>query len=133
MKKEIIIVVVIIILIITTHVLTQNYTKKSIEEMYEKLDEIESISKRIERSGEEDASELHKKIEEMQSTWGEINEKMAFYIEHNELEKVNTSLTLMKCHIEMEDYSEGLPELHNTKYILYHIQDKQSLKIINLF
>ena len=39
----------------------------------------------------------------------------------------------MKGYLEMEDYSQGVPELENCIYILYHIQDKQSLKIINLF
>lgn len=133
MKKEIIIVIIIVILIITAHVLTQNYTKESVKKMHERLDDIESMAKQIEESGEGDKKELCNKIEEMQSEWRRINRKMAFYIEHDELEKVNTSLILMKGYLTMEDYSQGVPELENCEYILRHIQDKQSLKIINLF
>ena len=77
--------------------------------------------------------ELANKIDRMQQEWRKMNRNLAFYIEHDELEKVNTSLTLMKGYLEMEDYSQGVPELENCIYILYHIQDKQSLKIINLF
>lgn len=101
--------------------------------MYTKLDEIETISKQIDENGEGDKQELYKKIEDMYSEWREINRKMAFYIEHDELEKVNTSLILMEGYLRMEDYSQGVPELKNCEYILRHIQDKQSLKIINLF
>ena len=133
MKKEIIIVIIIIILIITAHILTQNFTKESIKKMYTRLNDIKNISKQIEESGEGDKQKLNKKIEEMQAEWREINRKMAFYIEHDELEKVNTSLILIKGYLTMEDYSQGVPELEKCEYILQHIQDKQSLKIINLF
>lgn len=133
MKKEIIIVIIIIITIVTLHIYSQNYTKKSIGVMYGKLDEIENIAKQLDETGEGNKEELYKKIDDMQNEWSSINRKMALYIEHDELEKVNSSIILMKGYIQMEDYSQGIPELENCEYILYHIQDKQSLKITNLF
>ena len=58
---------------------------------------------------------------------------MSFYIEHNELEKVNSSLVRFKSYIELEDYQEAITELEECKYILEHIKDKQRMQIINLF
>lgn len=133
MQKEIIIVLIIIVVIIAAHVLTQNYTKSSVKEMDIKLSEIDEYARKLEKKEETNKDELMNKIENMQQDWRTINRNLAFYIEHDELEKVNTSLTLMKGYLDMEDYSQGVPELENCIYILYHIQDKQSLKIINLF
>lgn len=139
MQKEIFIVVIIIIAIIIAHMVTQNYTKESISIMKEKLDEIEQIAKKIDESekknieGKESKEELSKKINNIREQWRNINRKMAFYIEHDELEKVNTSLIIMEGYLTMEDYSQSIPELENCEYILQHIQDKQSLQIINLF
>lgn len=133
MQKEITIVTIIIITIIASHILTQNYTKKCVKEMDTKLSEIDHYARQLEKDEQTDKAKLMTQIEEMQQAWRKINRNLAFYIEHDELEKVNTSLTLMKGYLEMEDYSQGVPELENSIYILYHIQDKQSLKIINLF
>lgn len=133
MQKELIIVSIIIAVIIASHVLTQNYTKQCVSRMYEKLSQIDEYARKIEKNEESDKEELSRKINIMQNEWKGMNKNLAFYIEHDELEKVNTSLTLMKGFLEMEEYSQGIPELENCIYILYHIQDKQSLKIINLF
>lgn len=139
MQKEITIILIIIIVIITAHIVTQNYTKKSVLFMTEKLNEIEDIAKQIDENDKQNIDskemqdELSKKINDIRTEWSKINKNMAFYIEHDELEKVNTSLILMDGYLNMEDYSQGVPELENCEYILRHIKDKQSLQIINLF
>ena len=50
MQKEITIILIIIIVIITAHIVTQNYTKKSVLFMTEKLNEIEDIAKQIDEN-----------------------------------------------------------------------------------
>lgn len=139
MQKEIVIVIIIIILIIGTHSISQSYTQKSVSLMTEKLNEIEEIAKKLDEDDKqnidspEKKEELSQKISDIRTEWQKINKNMAVYIEHDELEKVNTSLILMDGYLSMEDYSQGVPELENCEYILRHIKDKQSLQIINLF
>lgn len=136
MQKEIIIVIIIVILIITAHVVTQNYTKKSIALINEEISNVQKIGKQLEESeqtNKEKENELLEKMKDVRDRWQQINKNMSFYIEHDELEKVNTSLILSEGYLSLQEYKEGIPELENCKYILKHIQDKQSLKTINLF
>ncbi len=127
MRKEIIIVLLIIVIIFATDIITQNFTKNSISVMNEKLDNIKAyvINNEI--------NNLNLEIKDLNEKWTDINNKMSFYIEHDELEKVNSSLVKFKSYIELEEYSEAVPELEECKYILDHIKEKQRLKIINLF
>lgn len=145
MRKEIIIVIVIAIAIIITDTLTQKYTKNSFLEINNKLDEIKEVGKILENEKElkenENTSDeyinnkrqLEEKIDDMQNIWRKTNYMTSFYIEHDELEKVNSAMTKFKTYFELEEYGEAIPELENCKYILQHIKDKSAMKIINLF
>ena len=133
MQKEIIIVVIIIIAIIATDALTQKYTKNSFMKINNQLDEIKIIGKELEENDKSKKEELKDKIEKLQQDWKKINKKTAFYIEHDELEKVNASMTKFNSYFELEEYTEAIPELENCKYILNHIKEKESMQFINLF
>ncbi len=129
MIKELVISIVIVICIVSGNVITQNYTKKAVEETTQSLQELreEMINEDIEK---EKASE---KIELIHHNWDNYYEKLAYYIEHNELEKVETQLTGIKGYIEKEEYTEAIPELDKGVYILYHIKDKNAVNLKNIF
>lgn len=142
MQKEIIIVIIIVIAIISADILTQRYTKNGFENINNQLDEIKIIGKELEKlkesqndilKSQEKKKQLEEKIEEMQNDWKKINKTTAFYIEHDELEKVNASMTKFKSYFELEEYTEAIPELEDCKYILNHIKEKESMQFINLF
>lgn len=135
MQKEIVIVLAIVIVIVTLDVLTQNYTKNSFLNINIKLDEIKEIGELLEKgeASDEKKEKLTKKIEELKNEWKLVNKRTAFYIEHDELEKVNTSMTKFKSYFELAEYTEAIPELENCKYILNHIKEKEAMQIINLF
>ena len=78
-------------------------------------------------------TKLEETIEKMQNDWREINRKTAFYIEHDELEKVNSAMVKFKSFFSLEQYEEAISELENCRYILNHIKEKSALEIINLF
>ena len=142
MQKEIIIVIVIVIIIISADVLTQKYTANSFTDINNQLDEISIIGKELEEieklennslESQEKKKELEEKIDNMQDDWRKINKRTAFYIEHDELEKVNASMTKFRSYFELEEYTEAIPELEDCKYILNHIKEKESMQFINLF
>ena len=58
---------------------------------------------------------------------------MAVYIEHNELEKVETELTGLRSSIENEEYSDAQNELARAQYLLKHIEEKNKLSWKNIF
>ena len=142
MQKEIIIVIIIVIAIISADILTQKYTKNGFENINDQLDAIKVIGKELEElkesqnailESQEKKKRLEEEIGEMQNDWKKINKTTAFYIEHDELEKVNASMTKFKSYFELEEYSEAIPELEDCKYILNHIKEKEAMQFINLF
>lgn len=131
MKKELIICIIIVFLIIIGNIITQNYTKECVSQMNEKLDILKEASLNAELETEN--SEVSKQVREIENKWNEYQEKLAYYIEHDELEKVESQIYTMKGFNEIEKYDEIIPELEKCVFILEHIQDKTKINIKNIF
>ena len=129
MKKELIICTIIVISIIIGNIITQNYTKETINITTQKLDELKS------KITQEDilTEEVKNEILEIYDEWNKRHDKLAFYIEHDELEKVETDLTSLKSFIEVQEYKEAVSELDKTIYILKHIEEKNAFNLKNIF
>ena len=65
--------------------------------------------------------------------WREKYEKLAFFIEHDELEKVETELTELTAYIKIEEYEEAINPLETSIFILNHIKEKFRLNMKNIF
>ena len=129
MYKEIIISTVIIFSIFFLDYITQKYTDKTINTAIKDLTEIKG------KIAEDnvDKEKVLKEIDEKYEKWLGYHKKLAFYIEHNELEKVETDYIAGKNFIEVEEYESAFSELSKTIFILEHIHDKYSIKWANIF
>ena len=127
MHKELIICVILVILIIIGDVVTQNYTKKTVNYITEKL---ESLKQSLQEDSKENANEEISKIDEK---WQEVHDKLAYYIEHDELEKVETDFTACKSLVSTGDYGQAISELEKMAFVLEHITDKYSFNLVNIF
>lgn len=128
MKKEIIICCVIIIAVIILNIITINYTKDSVESLKIELSEIKED---IEQ--EKEVNSVNEKITDLKNNWEERYEKLAYYIEHDELEKVHLYIVGLDSNVNSEEYSQAIGELDKCVYILEHIEDKYSLNLKNIF
>ena len=126
MYKEIIISAVLLVFIFTANYFTRNYTQKSIEEVTQKL---ESLKTEMLEKGEQTGE----KYDELEKIWLEKYEVLAYYIEHDELEKVSSELFQLKGSIQTDQVDEGIPTIENCKLILDHIKDKDKFEIKNIF
>ncbi len=128
MNKEIIVCIFVVLLIIITNIITQNYTKEAVETMDKKLETLgESI-----QDGEQ-KEEINEKMSDVMNTWHSKYLKLTYYIEHDEIEKVETELTELKADIDEEDYENALPPLKKSIFILNHIKEKFKLNLKNVF
>ena len=129
LKKELIICTIIVISIIIWNIITQKYTKETINITTQKLDELKS------KITQEDilTEEVKNEILEIYDEWNKRHDKLAYYIEHDELEKVETDLTSLKSFIEVQEYKEAVSELDKTIYILKHIEVKNAFNLKNIF
>ena len=132
MKKEIIICTIVILIVVMGNIITQNYTKKCVSSLNEQLSEIkESIT--IENKSDEEKTKLVTKSNDIKKAWDEMQELLCFYVEHDELEKVETQLFLLEGEMETELYADAIPEIEKCIFILEHIEDKTALTIKNIF
>ena len=127
MFRETVICIVIIISIVGLDLFTQNFTKQSVDLITNELSEI----KQDMISG--DKEKTKNKIDELNEVWKNKHDKLAYYIEHDELEKVDTAIINMKSYFERDDYSSASAELEEGKFILEHIEDKNSFNLQNIF
>lgn len=129
MYKEIIICSIVIIIVVGLNILTESYTKESITLMTGNLENLKQ-NMILEEQNEES---INKQIDDIVNNWNEKHKKLAYYIEHDELEKVKTELVLLKGNIEVKEYEQGIPNLNNCIFILEHIKEKTALQIKNIF
>lgn len=76
---------------------------------------------------------LSKNIENTLEKWNNRHDKLAYYIEHDELEKVETYLTQIKSNIETKEYDTLIEKIDTCIFILEHIEDKESFSLKNIF
>lgn len=132
MWKEIIICIVIVTAIIGGNILTQNYTVESVENLSGKLSEFKKDVLEIEEKGGNKDS-VNEKMQEIKNEWNKRHDKLAYFIEHDELEKVETNLTGASSFLEIEDYVETISELDKSNFILKHIEEKYAFNLENIF
>ena len=131
MQKEIIVCIFIIVLITVGNVVTQNYTVESVESLADQLSELKSDIFKEEENIERDS--IKDKIKQIEDNWESRYDKLAYYIEHDELEKVETNLTSLRSFIEANENSEAVSELDKSVFVLKHIEDKYAFNLQNIF
>ena len=127
MYKEFIIIIVVIALVVGLDIITNNYTKESLEIMFTEL--------RILREYilEENKEKSESQMKLVKEKWEERYKVLAFYIEHDELEKVKTQLTGLEANLEVGEYKLCISELDTTLFILEHIQEKEEFHLRSIF
>lgn len=127
MYKETIICVFIVVLIVGLDIFTQNYTEKATIEMNKCLSELK------EEIENENLEKTREKIDELDMMWNDEHDKLAYYIEHDELEKVDTAIVQVKGFIENDDVPSAIAELETGKFVLEHIEKKYKFNLQNIF
>lgn len=124
--KEVIISGIIIAVIVAGNILTGNFIDSKLDHIIGLLDEINPILE------EEDYEKAGKKITEIREYLDESETLLSCYIEHDELEKVQTSLVLLESYIKLGD-DEAFSEANQMSFVIKHIEEKDDLKIKNIF
>ena len=127
MYREVIICLVVIISIVTINFFLQDYTKNSMTYIISELQELKEDIK------QKDIEKTTDKMEQIKDEWHEKFKILAIFIEHDELEKVETDLSALEGFIEVEDYETGISELNKSIFVLEHIADKYDFSLVNVF
>lgn len=129
MYKEVIISIVIAVVIFGLNYITQNYTEYSLSQIKERLDNTrEELIKE-----QPDYAIASKKAEETLNRWEELDDTIALYIEHAEIEKIKTAIISMQSFIEMKDDSQAVDSIDRCNYILENVKQREQFSIDNIF
>ena len=114
----------IIVFVFVIENITQKNTESVLKEINSKIYELE----------ESLYSENNKeKMNEFSQTWKNKEAKLAFYMEHNELEEISSKITNAKINIENDNIDEAIEYLDEIKFRVEHIKNKQKLNLKNIF
>ncbi len=134
MKKETIICIIIVITISVGNIITQKYTKESVETLSNGLETLKTDLKNELDSNEKELNEkMLEEIGKIKENWESRHDKLAYYIEHNELEKVENNLTALNSFVQTKEYADAIKELDESVFVLRHIQEKYAFNLKNIF
>lgn len=127
MKKEIIICIAVVFFIVVLNIITQNHTNKSMDEIQLKLSQIreELISN--------NTKDLREQSIELKNIWKEKSEILTYYIEHDEIEKVEHYIWEINSNVETNEYDMAIQSLDTCDFIISHIKDKYKFSLKNIF
>ena len=127
MYKELIIIIVVIILIVGLDVITNKYTKETLQILSGDLKILREYIL------DEDKIKSEEQMKIIKQNWEERYKILAFYIEHDELEKVETEMVKLQADIEVEEFKHCVSELETIIFILEHIQEKEEMHFRSIF
>lgn len=128
MYKELIISIIILALIIGIDMWTKKYTVNTINKTNNNLCELKENLE-----NKKDKKEILKKIDDIDAQWKKHSEVLVCFIEHNELEKVDTNFVACKSFVKTEDYNLAMAKLEEAVFVLEHISEKYALSLENIF
>lgn len=82
---------------------------------------------------EENFENSLKKSEKLKEKWFNYENQLAFFIEHDELEKISLKIAIILENSTNKEYKTALEDVIETTYLLEHVKDKLKLKLKNVF
>lgn len=127
MYKELIIIIVVVFLIVGLDIITNKYTKETLQILSGDLKILREYIL------DEDKIKSEEQMKIIKQNWEERYKILAFYIEHDELEKVETEMVKLQADIEVEEFKHCVSELETIIFILEHIQEKEEMHFRSVF
>ena len=127
MYKELIIIIVVVFLIVGLDIITNKYTKETLQILSGDLKILREYIL------DEDKIKSEEQMKIIKQKWEERYKILAFYIEHDELEKVETEMVKLEADIEVEEFKHCVSEIETTIFILEHIQEKEEMHFRSIF
>lgn len=127
MYKELIISIIIIVVIVTGNIITHNYLSDSIQNMKDSLNNLEEVVL------SENDQDIEVSMRNIEILWKSFYKKLSFFIEHDELEKVEIRIANMNGNAKVKEYKQMMQYIDECEFVLDHIKNKESLYWENIF
>lgn len=102
------------------------YAAQTREEMNAKIAEAEEWSRR------QDQAELLRLVDALELLWKERESFLSFYVRHDEIEKMNTSLVNLRTYAEESAFDSVIVILEQMEFMTGHIYERELPNLDNL-
>ena len=129
MYKGIFIILAIIIVVFCLNYITNKYTDDSVIILEGKLHQMkfDFLEKYI------NEEKIKKDIDDVFKEWYKRYNVLTYYIEHDELEKVENDLTMVKSCIDAKNFEDGVEHIDTSIFLMKHIKAKETFDFKNIF
>ncbi len=124
--REYLIILIILIIVFCLEYFTSKNLKEAVGWMKEEI-------VKIEEQVNENQEEAQKQFYELEKNWKDKSDQLALFVEHNELEKVSNDIVIIQSSFETDETDKVLENIADLKFMLDHIEEKNQLKLKNIF
>lgn len=125
--KEIVIIIIILIIVFFIDHITSKNLGEAVSWMRDGITSIEN------KMNENKESEAQEEFYELEGKWKQKTEELALFVEHNELEKVSNDIVIIETNFETNEKDKVMENIAELKFVLEHIEEKNQLKLKNIF
>ena len=126
MYEELIISAIVIILVIVVNFVMGKLVDDKLNRVIDLLAETRTAIE------DKDYEKANGKVEEIDKHWESSERFLSCYIEHDELEKVETEFTSLKACLEIEE-EDCLEYIDRMSFVVEHIEKKDDFVLENMF
>src|SRR5690554_3225749 len=124
--KPILIIIIPLALIIGFGLFTEHYIYSSASKITNQIEELQA------QVNTEDWTRATHTIGDISDNWGKTRKRWNIYIDHMEVDKIDTLFTRVEKWIELEEKKDCLVELAALKQTILHIPENEKLIIPNI-
>jgi len=124
--KEIIISIVVIVLVVVLNFFVGKFVDGKLNHILDLLDKMRVAIK------DERYDEANEVLEDIKNYWDKSEKYMSCYIEHDELEKIETEFTSLRACLEIRE-EDCLEYIDRMAFVVKHIEKKDDFVLENIF
>ncbi|HZK34845.1 MAG TPA: DUF4363 family protein [Bacillota bacterium] len=124
--KPILIIIIPLALFIGFGLFAEHYIYSSASEITNQIEELQA------QVNNEDWTKASKTIGHISDNWTRTRKRWNIYIDHMEVDRIDTSFTKVEKWIELEEKKDCLVELAALKQTILHIPENEKLMIPNI-
>ena len=123
--------IIIIIIVIIIDIISENYTKKSIDKINGDIEKIYNSFK--EEDKKYNLKELEKLSQNATIEWEKREGILTCFIEHEEIEKISVKLNILNIEINNMIWNDAISTSQEVLQLIKYLNDKHKLSIKNIF
>lgn len=124
--------IIIVIIVIIMDIIFENYSSRTIDKISKNIINISKILKEDD-SQKYDEKDLDRLINNSLKIWKQKEKTLTCFIEHEEIEKINVKLNILKVEIKNHLWGDAKITISETQQLVEYLNGKYKISLQNLF